>query len=61
MHCTQHTHSVAHRRSEFGLLEIRWLMHWLRAALSGHFADVRHLIGDLVGQKESLVAAQQVG
>ncbi|KAG1669966.1 hypothetical protein FOA52_016227 [Chlamydomonas sp. UWO 241] len=53
------------RLSGFGVPEIRWLMHWLRselschfASLSCHFASVRFIVGDRIGHKDSLVAAQ---
>ncbi len=45
--------------SEFGVAEIRWLMHFIRAHLSQYFAAVKFVVGDSAGHKESLVAAQQ--
>eukprot|EP00955_Chlamydomonas_euryale_P023664 249832-Chlamydomonas_euryale.AAC.6 len=64
--CT-HAHAASlgaqlpeHARLEsFGVSGLRWLMHWLRAELSTHFGNVRFLLGDRVGHKGSLVAAQQ--
>lgn len=45
--------------SQFGVSEIRWLMHWLRGELSTYFGEVQYIVGNKKGCEGHLVASQQ--